>query len=127
MYSLPHASSPFVLHSRNMTGSNIPFDFLHEQGIEFDFAGDGSSSVPITSSLPASTSGRLDEHEDLELSSSLLTMSLDKDIPMDEMALSAGEKSLLARPMAEDLRASSRRATCGEAIVERERRVRKEA
>ena len=79
-----------------MTGSNIPFDFLHEQGIEFDFAGDGSSSVPITSSLPASTSGRLDEHEDLELSSSLLTMSLDKDIPMDEMALSAGEKSLLA-------------------------------
>ena len=89
-----------------MTGSNIPFDFLHEQGIEFDFAGDGSSSVPITSSLPASTSGRLDEHEDLELSSSLLTMSLDKDIPMDEMALSAGEKSLLARPMAEDAMAA---------------------
>ena len=42
--------------------------------------------------------------DDLELSSSLLTMSLDQDMPgIDDMALSAGERErLLGRPLAED-------------------------
>lgn len=105
----------------NMSGSNIPVDFLREHGIEFDLTSDGAdqssnaqsaSAMVINAGLSSGAGehgGRLED--DLELSSSLLTMSLDKDIPMDEMALSAGEKSLLARPMAEDAMAALVRPT----------------
>jgi hypothetical protein len=75
--------------------SSLPDGFLHEYGIEFPDEVENLSG-----------NRRVDLEDDLELSSSLLTMSLDKDIPIDEMALSAGERLLLAKPMAEDAMAS---------------------
>ena len=41
--------------------------------------------------------------DDLELSSSLLTMSLDKDVSIDEMGISACEKNLLGRPLSSNV------------------------
>mmetsp|Transcript_40391 Transcript_40391/g.51998 ORF Transcript_40391/g.51998 Transcript_40391/m.51998 type:complete len:479 (+) Transcript_40391:4079-5515(+) len=77
--------------------SSIPDGFLHEYGIEFpDDVEHLSGERRVADSLD----------DDLELSSSLLTMSLDKDIPIDEMALSAGERLMLTKPMAEDAMAS---------------------
>lgn len=73
----------------------MPDGFLHEYGIEFPDEVEHLSG-----------DRRVDLDDDLELSSSLLTMSLDKDIPIDEMALSAGERLMLTRPMAEDAMAS---------------------
>jgi hypothetical protein len=91
--------------------------FLREYGIDFSeegldaglsshgavVVGDPSMVASRFGSMLSSVSGL---EEDLELSTSLLTMSLDQDIPIDAMALSAGDRSILARPMAEDAMAA---------------------
>ncbi len=89
---------PFALLRRHPP-SAMPGEFLGEYGLEFAY---GAGAFPGAGGGvgPRGLEG------DLELSSSLLTMSLDNDIPLDEMALSAGERSLLARPMAEDAMAA---------------------
>lgn len=85
-----HANGPQSGHS------SIPDGFLHEYGIEFPDDVEHLSGERRVVELD----------DDLELSSSLLTMSLDKDIPIDEMALSAGERLMLTKPMAEDAMAA---------------------
>jgi len=95
----------------NVTGAAIPVDFLREHGIEFDLTEMENSSEGVPHISAPESSGLRHEHndgidDDLELSSSLLTMSLDKDIPMDEMALSAGERGLLSKPIASDAMAA---------------------
>ena len=74
----------------------IPDGFLQEYGIDF----------PDDVEQVSGGNKRGELEDDLELSSSLLTMSLDQDIPIDTMELSAGERSLLGRPMAQDTMAS---------------------
>jgi len=107
------------------SSSNIPVDFLREHGIEFDLAEIDSPSTDFVSglshfaeddrvgmgvdiagfgltdvepsSLIADGGTAPDDDDDLELSTSLLNMSLDKDIPMDELALSMGDAAGLDR------------------------------
>merc|ERR1711988_1798315 len=91
--------------SNHAPGAAIPVDFLREHGIEFDLTEADRSQEQINQ-LAQLVRGdppvKPELEDDLELSSSLLTMSLDKDIPIDEMSLSAGEKQLLGRPIASD-------------------------
>merc|ERR1711998_194127 len=91
--------------SNHAPGAAIPVDFLREHGIEFDLTEADQSQEQINQ-LAQLVRGdppvKPELEDDLELSSSLLTMSLDKDIPIDEMSLSAGEKQLLGRPIASD-------------------------
>ena len=76
--------------------SSMPMDFLKEHGIDFDSMevepGVKRATAPPTNGATAAAE---DGEDDLELSSSLLTMSLDKDVSIDEMGISACEKNLL--------------------------------
>ena len=55
----------------------------------------------------------LEMSEDPELSSSLLNMSLDKDMLLDEMGLSLSDKSILARPLDSGAMESLQRGAIG--------------
>merc|ERR1712185_557041 len=85
----------------------MPMDFLKEHGIDFDSM-EVEPGVNVGAKARAAPSGGAAATEDggeddLELSSSLLTMSLDKDVSIDEMGISACEKNLLARPLSSNV------------------------
>lgn len=100
------AADEVTTNSAPSGGSALPVDFLREHGIEFDL-GDSVGSIDaqamhhLTASLTAKSDTGLGD-EDLELSSSLLTMSLDQDLAMDDMAMSAGTRELLGKPITSD-------------------------
>ena len=85
--------------------SSMPMDFLKEHGIDFDSMevepGVKRATAPPTNGATAAAEDG--GEDDLELSSSLLTMSLDKDVSIDEMGISACEKNLLGRPLSSNV------------------------
>ena len=99
-----HVQFTAVFVHRNMSGT-IPVDFLRENGIEFDMAEMEHSNDLIGVAMGADVKAEVFDDE-LELSTSLLTMSLDKDIPIDEMALSVGDRHLLSKPITDDAMAA---------------------
>ena len=81
-----------------------PMDFLKER-VDFDSMevepGVKRATAPPTNGATAAAEDG--GEDDLELSSSLLTMSLDKDVSIDEMGISACEKNLLGRPLSSNV------------------------
>jgi len=79
--------------SASQAGGEFGFDLMGDGNVDFDMNNKGGGSPNAKESGGGG---------DVNLSTSLLNMSLDKDMTMDEMGLSLSDKSVLTKQMSSD-------------------------